>query len=107
MAGLLRLLDWCEHVIRFWAAAPLLRNGVGVGVGTASQILVPRDQLLLLRRSGHLDQMSLLDAPDMRWQLVSASPAKRNPTGSLAYPWSFADGAERFECLLKSPSSQS
>jgi hypothetical protein len=60
----------------------LLRNGVGVGV--ASQILGHRDQTMLLRRYGHLDHMSLQDAQHLRWQLVSASTARLNPTWSLA-----------------------
>jgi hypothetical protein len=55
-----------------------------VGVGVASQILGHRDQTMLLRRYGHLDHMSLLDAQQARWQTVSESTAKLNPTWSLS-----------------------
>jgi integrase len=82
MTGMLRRPDLRVHDIRHWVAASLLRNGVGVGV--ASQILGHRDQTMLLRRYGHLDHMSLLDAQQMRWQSVSASTARLNPTWSSA-----------------------
>jgi integrase len=82
LTGMLRRPDLRVHDIRHWVAASLLRNGVGVGV--ASQILGHRDQTMLLRRYGHLDHMSLQDAQQMRWQLVSASTARLNPTWSLA-----------------------
>jgi integrase len=82
MTGMLRRPDLRVHDIRHWVAASLLRNGVGIGV--ASQILGHRDQTMLLRRYGHLDHMSLLSAQQMRWQLVSASTARLNPTWSLA-----------------------
>ena len=78
MTGMLRRPDLRVHDIRHWVAASLLRNGVGVGV--ASQILGHRDQTMLLRRYGHLDHMSLQDAQKTRWQSVSASAAKLNPT---------------------------
>ena len=83
MTGMLRRPDLRVHDIRHWVAASLLRNGVGVGV--ASQILGHRDQTMLLRRYGHLDHMSLLEAQQVRWQSVSASTAQLNPT------WSFDD----------------
>ena len=83
MTGMLRRPDLRVHDIRHWVAASLLRNGVGVGV--ASQILGHRDQTMLLRRYGHLDNMSLLDAQQMRWKSVSASTARLNPT------WSFGE----------------
>ena len=82
LTGMLRRPDLRVHDIRHWVAASLLRNGVGVGV--ASQILGHRDQTMLLRRYGHLDHMSLLDAQQMRWQSVSESAARLNPTWSLA-----------------------
>jgi integrase len=82
LTGMLRRPDLRVHDIRHWVAASLLRNGVGFGV--ASQILGHRDQTMLLRRYGHLDHMSLQDAQQMRWQLVSASTARLNPTWSLA-----------------------
>jgi integrase len=82
LTGMLRRPDLRVHDIRHWVAASLLRNGVGIGV--ASQILGHRDQTMLLRRYGHLDHMSLLSAQQMRWQLVSASTARLNPTWSLA-----------------------
>jgi integrase len=84
LTGMLRRPDLRVHDIRHWVAASLLRNGVGVGV--ASQILGHRDQTMLLRRYGHLDHMSLQDAQQMRWQLVSASTARLNPTWCLACP---------------------
>ena len=71
MTGMLRRPDLRVHDIRHWVAASLLRNGVGVGV--ASQILGHRDQTMLLRRFGHLDHMSLLDAQQDRWQSFSES----------------------------------
>ena len=82
MTGMLRRPDLRVHDIRHWVAASLLRNGVGVGV--ASQILGHRDQTMLLRRYGHLDHMSLLEAQQARWQTVSESTARLNPTWTLA-----------------------
>jgi integrase len=81
MTGMLRRPDLRVHDIRHWVAASLLRNRVGVGV--ASQILGHRDQTMLLRRYGHLDHMSLLEAQQARWQTVSESTARLNPTWSL------------------------
>jgi integrase len=83
MTGMLQRPDLRVHDIRHWVAASLLRNGVGVGV--ASQILGHRDQTMLLRRYGHLDHMSLQDAQQMRWQSVSASTARLNPTWSMTH----------------------
>lgn len=82
MTGMLRRPDLRVHDIRHWVAASLLRNGIGVGV--ASQILGHRDQTMLLRRYGHLDHMSLLEAQQARWQTVSESTARLNPTWTLA-----------------------
>jgi integrase len=82
MTGMLRRPDLRVHDIRHWVAASLLRNGVGVGV--ASQILGHRDQTMLLRRYGHLDHMSLLEAQQARWQSVSASTMQLNPTWALS-----------------------
>jgi integrase len=82
MTGMLRRPDLRVHDIRHWVAASLLRNGVGVGV--ASQILGHRDQTMLLRRYGHLDNMSLQDAQQARWRSVSESTARLNPTWSLS-----------------------
>jgi integrase len=84
LTGMLRRPNFRVLDIRNWVAASLLRNGVGVGVGLASQILGHRDQTMLLRRYGHLDHMSLQDAQQVRWRSVSASAAKLNPTWSLA-----------------------
>ena len=77
MTGMLRRPDLRVHDIRHWVAASLLRNGV------ASQILGHRDQTMLLRRFGHLDHMSLLEAQQARWQSVSASTTQLNPTWFL------------------------
>jgi len=80
LTGLLRRPELRVHDIRHWVAASLLRNGIGVGV--ASQILGHRDQTMLLRRYGHLDHLSLQEAQQTRWQLVSASSARLNPSWS-------------------------
>ena len=82
MTDMLRRPDLRVHDIRHWVAASLLRNGVGVGV--ASQILGHRDQTMLLRRYGHLDHMSLLEAQKARWKSVSESTARLNPKWSIA-----------------------
>ena len=78
LTSMIRRPDLRIHDIRHWVAASLLRNGVGVGV--ASQILGHRDQTMLLRRYGHLDHVSLQEAQQQRWQSLSASATRLNPT---------------------------